>query len=103
MEAQYTGPGGFQEIDQDAFFRPVTVFNNTVHEKTMAIRLVDIAMRHAIVHRGVAQLSIPSDIQKAHVDPTCCPAEGMPPSCEIAPPNAEIERAAGIVNSAKTL
>lgn len=57
VEAQYAGPGGFQEIDQDAFFRPVTVYNNTLHEKTMAVRLVDAAMRHAIVHRGVGGFS----------------------------------------------
>jgi pyruvate oxidase len=30
VQAQYTGPGGIQEIDQDAFFRPIAVFNNTV-------------------------------------------------------------------------
>jgi len=101
VEAQYAGPGGFQEIDQDAFFRPVTVYNNTVHEKTMAVRLVDAAMRHAIVHRGVAQLSIPNDIQKERLDPVCCPAEGMPPSHEIAPSDAEIDRAAGVVNRSK--
>jgi pyruvate oxidase len=101
VEAQYAGPGGFQEIDQDAFFRPVTVYNNTLHEKTMAVRLVDAAMRHAIVHRGVAQLSIPNDIQKEAVDLACCPAEGMPPSREIAPPDAGIDRAAEAVNRAE--
>src|SRR5690606_1741892 len=26
---QYAGPGGIQEIDQDAFFRPMTVYSNT--------------------------------------------------------------------------
>jgi len=30
VKMQYSGPGGIQEIDQDAFFRPIAVFNNTV-------------------------------------------------------------------------
>lgn len=33
VETQYTGPGRIQEIDQDAFFRPIAVYNKTIHEK----------------------------------------------------------------------
>ena len=40
VEAQYTGPGGVQEIDQDAFFRPITVYNNTIYEKNLAVLLL---------------------------------------------------------------
>lgn len=41
VEVQYAGPGGFQEIDQDFFFRPITVFNNTIYDKTCALHAGD--------------------------------------------------------------
>jgi len=56
VETQYTGPGGIQEIDQDAFFRPITVYNNTIYEKNKAVLLLTRALKYAIIHRGVAQL-----------------------------------------------
>lgn len=101
VEGQYLGPGGFQEIDQDAFFRPVTVFNNTVHEKTRALKLVDMAVRRALVEQGVAQLSVPNNIQKEVLDLACCPREGPPPSVRIAPDDDLVAEAARAVNTAK--
>ncbi len=47
VEFQYTGPGGFQEIDQDAFFRPIAVFNNTIYDKTRTVHLVTTALKYA--------------------------------------------------------
>ncbi len=55
VETQYTGPGGIEEIDQDAFFRPVTVYNNTVYEKNVAVLLLNRALKYARLNRGVAQ------------------------------------------------
>ncbi|MDT8358446.1 MAG: thiamine pyrophosphate-binding protein, partial [Methanomicrobiaceae archaeon] len=68
VEKQYTGPYGIQEIDQDAFFRPVTVYNNTIYERNMAVLLLTKALKFAILERGVGQLSVPNDIQKQTVD-----------------------------------
>ncbi|WP_067050734.1 thiamine pyrophosphate-binding protein [Methanofollis ethanolicus] len=101
VEVQYTGPGGFQEIDQDAFFRPITVFNNTVHDRTKAMKLVDAALRHAVVKGGVAQLSVPNNIQKEALDPACCPREGPPPPTGIAPPESEVQRAVEAIEKAR--
>lgn len=100
VEVQYTGPGGFQEIDQDAFFRPITVFNNTVHDRTKAVKLVDAAMRHAILKKGVAQISVPNNIQKETLDPACCPREGPTPPTAIAPPEPEMLRAVAAIERA---
>ncbi|WP_298668551.1 thiamine pyrophosphate-binding protein [uncultured Methanofollis sp.] len=101
VEVQYMGPGGFQEIDQDAFFRPITVFNNTIHDRTKAVKLVDAALRHAVVKRGVAQLSVPNNIQKETLDPACCPREGPPPLPGIAPPESEMQRAVDAIERAR--
>lgn len=63
VEVQYAGPGGFQEIDQDAFFRPVTVFNNTIYDKTMTTQ-PDERTPPCGHPAGVAQLSVPNNVQK---------------------------------------
>ena len=60
VESQYTGPYGIQEIDQDAFFRPVTVYNNTVYERNKAILLLNLALKYATLHHGVGQLRSPT-------------------------------------------
>lgn len=83
VEMQYAGPGGFQEIDQDAFFRPVTVFNNTIYDRKMASRILNLAMQHAVVRSGVAQISVPNDIQKQRTEPVPIPSTGTLPSLKV--------------------
>ena len=85
VETQYTGPGGIQEIDQDAFFRPITVYNNTVYEKNKAVLLLTRALKYAIINRGVAQISVPNDIQKQPLDSRFCTRESCISSPDILP------------------
>ena len=85
VEMQYSGPGGFQEIDQDAFFRPVTVFNNTIYDEKMAVKIITMAVLHAIVRKGVAQVSVPNDIQKLEIDPESIEGQGVIPSLVVRP------------------
>jgi len=101
VETQYTGPGGIQEIDQDAFFRPVTVYNNTVYEKNVAVLLLNRALKYAILHHGVAQLSVPNDIQKQPLDASACERESCITGPEIIPTDEAMKRAADAINAAK--
>lgn len=101
VEIQYAGPGGFQEIDQDAFFRPVTVFNNTIYDKSMTVQLVTTALRYATVRRGVAQLSVPNDVQKEPLDASVCTRERCLSSFSIMPDEGEIKRAAELISRAR--
>jgi pyruvate oxidase len=98
VEIQYTGPGGFQEIDQDAFFRPVTVFNNTIADPKMTVPILEKALRHAVLGRGVAQVSIPNDVQKEPLSAAYCRREGCIPSLNILPEEGELRRAADLVS-----
>ena len=100
VKAQYAGPGGIQEIDQDAFFRPVTVFNNTVADPAMAVKLLTRALRYAIVARGVAQLSIPNDIQAAPLDPAYCKRETCLPAVRVAPTDEAVGAAVEAIDAA---
>ena len=101
VEMQYSGPGGFQEIDQDAFFRPITVFNNTLADPVMTIPLVTKALRHAVLQRGVAQLSVPNDVQKMPHADSICRREACLPNDAILPPEEEVARAAAIIDAGK--
>lgn len=101
VKMQYGGPGGIQEIDQDAFFRPITVFNNTIVDPAMAIKLLTRALRYAIVDRGVAQLSIPNDIQAAPLDPAHCERETCLPSVSVAPTDEAIRAVVEAIDGAK--
>jgi len=101
VETQYTGPGGIQEIDQDAFFRPITVYNNTVYEKNKAVLLLTRALRYAIIYKGVAQISVPNDIQKQPLDSRFCTREACISSPDILPPDGRLKTAATAINNAK--
>jgi pyruvate oxidase len=101
VEAQYVGPGGFQEIDQDAFFRPITIFNNTIYEKNKTLKIITMALKYAVFKRGVAQVSIPNDLQKEPLDADCCEREMRIATQNIVPEDQEIERAADLMNQAK--
>jgi pyruvate oxidase len=101
VEAQYVGPGGFQEIDQDAFFRPITIFNNTIYEKKKALKIITMALKYAVFKKGVAQVSIPNDLQKEPLDADCCEREMRITTQNVVPEDQEIERAAALINQAK--
>jgi len=100
VQTQYAGPGGIQEIDQDAFFRPITVFNNTVADPTTAVKLLTRALRYAAVARGVAQLSLPNDIQREPLDATYCERETCLPEVGVAPTDETVAAAAEAIDGA---
>ncbi len=101
VETQYTGPGGIQEIDQDSFFRPITVYNNTVYEKNKAVLLLTRALKYAIINRGVAQISVPNDIQKQPLDARFCTRESCISSPDILPSEDLMVSAAAVINNAR--
>lgn len=101
VEAQYTGPGGVQEIDQDALFRPVTVYNTTVADRSRAALLLGRALRYAIVQRGVSQVSVPNNIQKEPLDARFCSRESCISSFSIIPTEDLMRAAADRINAAE--
>ena len=98
---QYIGDGSFQEIDQDAFFKPITVYNNTIYDKTQSVKILTQALRHAIVQRGVAQISVPNDVQKAFLDAESCERENCLTNFNILPSETELQKAVALINESK--
>jgi len=101
VTGQYIGDGAFQEIDQDAFFRPITVYNNTIYDKTQTLKILTQALRHAIVQRGVAQISVPNDVQKAALDAESCERETCPSNFNILPDEADLQKAISLIDAAE--
>ncbi|NMB77902.1 MAG: thiamine pyrophosphate-binding protein [Methanomicrobiales archaeon] len=100
-EVQYTGPGGVQEIDQDALFRPVTVYNTTVADRSRAVLLLTRALKYALVQRGVSQVSVPNNIQKQPLEASFCSRETCIPAISIVPPEDLIQKVADRINAAE--
>jgi pyruvate oxidase len=100
VEMQYAGEYGIQEIDQDAFFRPITVYNNTLSDRKMTLLLLSRAIRYATLRHGVAQLSIPNDIQKQSLDPSICKTEIVIDEPTIIPDAVSLQQAKEAIDSA---
>jgi thiamine pyrophosphate-dependent acetolactate synthase large subunit-like protein len=100
VKLQYIGPGSFQEIDQDVLFNSFCLFNKTINSKEQTIELVTLALKHALVERGVSHLAIPNDIQKELLEARIEPMEGRIPDFRIV--NTElIERAVHLIEEAE--
>lgn len=100
VDFQYIGPGGAQEIDQDAFFKPICVFNNTLYDKQSTVKLLSKALKHAKLMKGVSQISVPNNIQKEHLDARTQKGEQYLQDTRITPPLDLIADAASIINKA---
>ncbi len=98
---QYAGPGRIQEIDQDAFFRPISVYNNTIYDREMAILLLTQALKSATLEHGVAQLSVPNNIQKQPLEASFCRKETCISDTDIVPRADLILKAVEAMEQAK--
>ena len=57
-----------QEINQLSLFSDVTVYNQEIRSAANLPRVLSLACRAALNKRGVAHISIPADIMRAHAD-----------------------------------
>ena len=101
VKFQYSGPGGLQEIDQDAFFRPICVFNNTIYDKSLTIKLLTMALKYATIRKGVAQLSVPNNVQKEALEASGFQKEMCLKDMRIHPDEGQIDLAAKVIDEAQ--
>ncbi len=95
------GPGSFQEIDQHSFFEPVSVFNKPIIHKDQTTQLITLAMKEALIKKGVSHISIPNDVQKQKYKTDLISLKGKIPQTNLSPPNELLEKAANTINSAQ--
>ncbi|MCW4019313.1 MAG: thiamine pyrophosphate-binding protein [Candidatus Bathyarchaeota archaeon] len=98
---QYIGPGSIQELDQHSFFEPICVFNKTLMSEDQTTMLGTLAVKTALLDRGVSNIGIPNDVQKLPYDTQIRPFEDRMPNLAFGSEDYIIEEAAQVVNSAE--
>ena len=103
VQTQVLGPGAFQEVPLAEAFAAVAEWSQTVLTAGNATELAALAMKHAIVQRDVAHLIFPDEAQElaGQQTPTPRPIAGRISTTAIAPPQAELEEAIGLLRQAK--
>ncbi len=108
QETQMLGTGYQQEVSLEKLFMDVAVYNEMIRVPLQATTLVDLAIRHALSRKGVAHLTIPTDIQIAEADAnpweTVAPAVITPTApVFIEPPGVpdarNLQKAADVLNA----
>ena len=100
VSRQLIGPGSFQEIDQHSFFEPICVFNKVLMSEDQTTKLVTLAIKHALIERGVSHISIPNDVQKLPYKTKILPVEGRIPNRAISPSSYLVKKAASLIDKA---
>ena len=100
VSRQLIGPGSFQEIDQHSFFEPICVFNKVLMSEDQTTKLVTLAIKHALIERGVSHISIPNDVQKLPYKTKILPVEGRIPNRAISPSSYLVKKAASLIDQA---
>ncbi len=89
------GPGAFQEIDLQAAYGKVAQWTQPVLPTSRHAELVNLALKSAILNRGVSHLIFPDEVQTFPAPEGAAPggSEGRVTSRAIAPPEDALERA----------
>lgn len=101
LKRQLIGPGSFQEIEQQAFFEPITVYDKVLMSEDQTTTLITKALKHAILDKGVAHIGIPKDVQEIPLAVDTIPFEGSFPNNAITQPMFLILQAAQAINQSK--
>ncbi len=102
VNVQVFGPGAFQEIDLASAFEAVSKFSQTVLHTSNHAELMTLALKNALIHRDVAHLIFPDDVQTL-------PAKGAKASGpggrmganEITPPDTALSEAMDLIGTAR--
>ena len=98
VNTQVLGPGAFQEIDQASAFRAVATWSQTVLPGSNHAELVTLALKHAVVERGVAHLILPDEVQTFPApDGGVSGPEGRLAEVAISPDSQSLDRAADLI------
>jgi pyruvate oxidase len=95
------GRGSLQEIDQQAFFEPLSVFNKTLMTEDQTTTLATLAIKHALLDQGVAHIGVPNDVQKLPYEAEILPFEGRMPNLAYGQEEYIVEKAAKVIDAAQ--
>ncbi len=102
VDAQVLGAGHFQEIDLQGAFGTVATWSQTVLNASRHAELAALAVRHAVLERGVAHLVFPDQVQTLPAE-GAVPAvpDGRLPDLAVAPPAGALTEAIALLTDAR--
>jgi len=103
VDTQVLGPGAFQEVDLSAAFGEVAQWSQPVLHTSKHAELVNLALKSAILNRGVSHLIFPDEVQTlpAPVGAQAGSPEGRVTAQGITPPADSLERAIALLGQSK--
>ncbi|WXG44109.1 MAG: thiamine pyrophosphate-binding protein [Promethearchaeati archaeon SRVP18_Atabeyarchaeia-1] len=100
VDLQFIGRDALQEIDQNALFEPVSLFNKVITTGDETAEITLLAIKNALVRRGVSHLGVPVNIQRQKTAQQVKPLKGRVPQPRIRPSEELCKKAADMINSA---
>jgi pyruvate dehydrogenase (quinone) len=101
IPASEIGSSYFQETHPQELFRECSVYTELVSVPEQLPRVLEIAMRTAIERRGVAVVVVPGELFLAANEGRHKSAPILPTRSVVRPADAELEKAAAILNASK--
>jgi thiamine pyrophosphate-dependent acetolactate synthase large subunit-like protein/nitrite reductase/ring-hydroxylating ferredoxin subunit len=103
IDTQVLGPGAFQEIDLSSAFNSVAAWSQTVLHQSKHAELMTLALKHANLHRDVAHLIFPNEVQTIPAGSDAKPSRpsGRVPALEFSPPQEAVDEALVLMRQAK--
>jgi pyruvate oxidase len=98
---QFIGPGSLQEIDQHSFFEPICIFNKILMTEDQTTMLATLAVKHALLDRGVSNIGLPNDVQKLPSNQDIQTFEGRIPSLAFGVEDSLLGKAAEVIDQAQ--
>jgi pyruvate oxidase len=102
VDLQFIGRDVLQEIDQNALFEPVSLFNKVITTGDETAEIMLLAIKNALVRRGVAHLGVPTNIQRTKTVQMAKPLSGRIPQLKIRPAEELCKKAANRIDSAES-
>ncbi len=102
VDTQVLGPGAFQEVDLQGAFGKVAKWSQTVLPGSRHAELVNLALKTAVLERGVSHLIFPDEVQTqpAPKGKPGSPQGRLAPQ-EIHPPVASLDAAVELLSASK--
>jgi thiamine pyrophosphate-dependent acetolactate synthase large subunit-like protein/nitrite reductase/ring-hydroxylating ferredoxin subunit len=103
VDTQVLGPGAFQEVDLQAAFGKVAQWTQPVLHTSKHAELVNLALKSAILNRGVSHLIFPDEVQTLPAPEGAKPGgpDGRVTPRAITPPEESLERAVARLRASK--
>jgi pyruvate dehydrogenase (quinone) len=103
MPRKLRGIDYFQASDPDVLFRDVSLYTETISSPEQAAGVIHQAIGTAYAGRGVAHLTLPSDILQAKAEAGVSSLSTLSPLPEIVPAEAAIAQAAELIARAERI